>query len=58
MCQFIFMPFLLVDGDSFEKGENRNGGFGSTTKTEEKDINDTKDINVNTENKQEQLEYN
>ena len=55
MCQFIFMPFLLADGDSFEKGENRNGGFGSTTKTEEKDVNSTI---VNTENKQEQLEYN
>lgn len=31
-CQAIFMPFLLVDGDDFEYGENRNGGFGSTTK--------------------------
>ncbi len=31
-CQMIFMPFLLVDGDSFEEGEERNGGFGSTTK--------------------------
>ena len=51
MCQFIFMPFLLADGDSFDKGEKRNGGFGSTTKTEEKDVNDTKDTNVNTENK-------
>lgn len=30
MCQFIFMPFLLVDGDNFESGEIRNGGFGST----------------------------
>lgn len=31
-CQAIFMPFLLVDGDNFEDGEDRNGGFGSTTK--------------------------
>lgn len=31
-AQFIFMPFLLADGDSFEDGEERNGGFGSTTK--------------------------
>lgn len=31
MCQFIFMPFLLVDGDNFESGEERNGGFGSTS---------------------------
>lgn len=30
MCQFIFMPFLLVDGDDFESGNERNGGFGST----------------------------
>lgn len=29
VCQFIFMPFLLADGDSFE-GEERTGGFGST----------------------------
>lgn len=32
MCQFIFMPFLLADGDGFEKGDDRIGGFGSTTK--------------------------
>lgn len=32
MCQMIFMPFLLVDGDSFDNGEERKGGFGSTTK--------------------------
>ena len=31
-CQGIFMPFLLVDGDSYDNGETRNGGFGSTTK--------------------------
>jgi dUTP pyrophosphatase len=31
MCQMIFMPFLLVDGDSFDEGEERKGGFGSTT---------------------------
>lgn len=30
MCQFIFMPFLLADGDDFESGNERNGGFGST----------------------------
>lgn len=33
MCQLIFMPFLLIDGDSFDNGEQRNGGFGSTTGT-------------------------
>lgn len=32
MCQFIFMPFLLADGDNFKSGEERNGGFGSTGK--------------------------
>lgn len=31
-CQMVFMPFLLVDGDSFNNGEERKGGFGSTTK--------------------------
>lgn len=31
MCQAIFMPFLLVDGDDFESGDERNGGLGSTT---------------------------
>ena len=25
MCQMIFMPFLLADGDSFNKGETRTG---------------------------------
>lgn len=30
-CQAIFMPFLLTDGDDFENGRIRNGGFGSTT---------------------------
>lgn len=30
-CQAIFMPFLLIDGDNFEDGKVRNGGFGSTT---------------------------
>lgn len=30
-CQAIFIPFLLVDGDNFDEGDNRNGGFGSTT---------------------------
>lgn len=32
MCQFIFLPFLLVDGDNFKNGDERNGGFGSTGK--------------------------
>lgn len=32
MCQFIFMPFLLADEDSFDNGNDRNGGFGSTGK--------------------------
>lgn len=32
MCQFIFMPFLLADGDDFTVGKERNGGFGSTGK--------------------------
>lgn len=32
MCQFIFTKFLLTDDDSFENGEIRNGGMGSTTK--------------------------
>lgn len=29
-CQAIFLPFLLIDGDNFESGSDRNGGFGST----------------------------
>ena len=29
--QGIFTPFLLADGDSFDVGEDRIGGFGSTT---------------------------
>lgn len=33
--QFIFVPFLLADGDSFERGADRNGGFGSTDKKAE-----------------------
>ena len=33
-CQAIFTPFLLVDGDDFNTGEERNGGFGSTTNAE------------------------
>ena len=32
-CQFIFMPFLLADGDDFDTGNERVGGFGSTTVT-------------------------
>ena len=31
-CQALFIPFLLQDGDDFENGNTRNGGFGSTTK--------------------------
>lgn len=30
-CQGIFMKYLLVDDDDFDKGEDRDGGFGSTT---------------------------
>ena len=30
-AQGIFEKYLLVDGDSFDNGGNRNGGFGSTT---------------------------
>ena len=30
--QAIFMPILLADGDDFETGELRTGGFGSTDK--------------------------
>lgn len=32
-AQGIFQKFLLVDGDTFENGAVRNGGFGSTTST-------------------------
>lgn len=32
IAQFIFVPFLLADGDSFESGDKRKGGFGSTDK--------------------------
>ena len=31
-AQGVFQPFLLADGDDFESGEVRNGGFGSTSK--------------------------
>lgn len=30
-CQGIFIPFLLADGDTFEYGNVRKGGFGHTT---------------------------
>lgn len=30
-AQGIFEKYLLVDSDSFDNGDNRNGGFGSTT---------------------------
>lgn len=32
IAQAIFMPILLADGDSFEEGKIRTGGFGSTNK--------------------------
>lgn len=32
ICQFIFEQFLLIDGDSFDNGDVRVGGFGSTGK--------------------------
>ncbi|CEQ01582.1 putative dUTPase [[Clostridium] sordellii] len=32
IAQAIFMPILLADGDSFEEGKIRIGGFGSTNK--------------------------
>ena len=31
VCQGIFMNYLMVDGDSTNFGNERNGGFGSTT---------------------------
>jgi dUTP pyrophosphatase len=30
-AQGIFTKYLLVDGDDYTQGENRNGGLGSTT---------------------------
>lgn len=32
IAQGIFQKYLLADGDSFETGETRQGGLGSTTK--------------------------
>jgi dUTP pyrophosphatase len=32
VCQGIFRKYLLADGDSFETGDDRNGGIGSTNK--------------------------
>ena len=32
VCQCIFEKYLLVDGDSFEDGDVRRGGLGSTSK--------------------------
>ena len=32
ICQVMFQKYLLADGDNFTDGEQRNGGFGSTTK--------------------------
>ena len=31
-CQAIFLPFLITDDDSFDEGEERHGGFGSTSR--------------------------
>jgi dUTP pyrophosphatase len=30
ICQGIFLEYRLADGDSFDEGDDRNGGFGST----------------------------
>ena len=35
IAQAIFQPILLADGDSFDNGEVRKGGFGSTDKEKE-----------------------
>lgn len=35
IAQAIFQPILLADGDSFEDGEVRKGGFGSTDQKDE-----------------------
>lgn len=32
MAQMMFQKYLLADGDSFDNGEDRAGGFGSTSK--------------------------
>lgn len=32
MCQAMFQKYLLTDGDSFDNGNNRVDGFGSTSK--------------------------
>ena len=31
IAQAIFQKYLLVDGDSFDNGDKRVGGLGSTT---------------------------
>lgn len=31
ICQGVFIPFLLTDNDSFDVGNVRNGGIGSTS---------------------------
>lgn len=36
IAQFIFVPFLLADGDSFQQGAERTGGFGSTDQNSER----------------------
>ena len=32
MAQVMFQKYLLADGDSFDVGDDRAGGFGSTSK--------------------------
>ena len=32
MLQMMFQKYLLIDGDSFDTGDERSGGFGSTSK--------------------------
>ena len=32
MAQVMFQKYLLADGDSYDTGDERNGGFGSTSK--------------------------
>ena len=32
MAQMMFQKYLLADGDSFDIGDTRDGGFGSTSK--------------------------
>ena len=32
MAQVMFQKYLLADGDSYDSGDERGGGFGSTSK--------------------------